>query len=198
MQQANSSSVALDEARIRVAKSRIIGFEQSLQASPGRHCHSTLASAGIGGHSLVVYTLILLPLLSFSVRVTVSPRATAGLPRHLRRGPHPGESLRGAPRRRAGGRRRPAEGGGPDQAPAAAGHRPGGEADRRRTQWLAGAGRFARRPRADADTGREHERPALAAADVARLAPTSGDAVHVEAVNILCLGHLGSISKSSR
>ena len=35
MQQANSSSVALDEARIRVAKSRIIGFEQSLQAYRG-------------------------------------------------------------------------------------------------------------------------------------------------------------------
>ena len=44
--------------------------------SPGRHCHSTLALAVFACHSLGVYTLILLPLLSFSVKMIVSPWAT--------------------------------------------------------------------------------------------------------------------------
>jgi hypothetical protein len=45
-------------------------------SSPGRRCHSTLRSlAVIGCHSLGIRALTLLPLLSFSVTITVSPRA---------------------------------------------------------------------------------------------------------------------------
>jgi hypothetical protein len=43
-----------------------------LQASHGRHCHSTLSLTGIDCPSLGVYTVILLSLLSFSVIMTVS------------------------------------------------------------------------------------------------------------------------------
>ena len=43
--------------------------------SPGRHCHSTLSLAVIDRHSLGIYTVILLPLLPFSVKMTVSPWA---------------------------------------------------------------------------------------------------------------------------
>jgi ABC-type multidrug transport system fused ATPase/permease subunit len=41
--------------------------------SPGRHCHSTLTLAVIDCHSLGIYTVILLPLLSCSAKMTVSP-----------------------------------------------------------------------------------------------------------------------------
>ena len=41
----------------------------------GRHCHSTRSLAAIDCHSFGVYTVTLLVLLSFSVRMTVSPRA---------------------------------------------------------------------------------------------------------------------------
>jgi hypothetical protein len=47
-----------------------IGF-----TSHGRHCHSTLSMTVIHCHSLGIYILILLPLLSFSVKMTVSPVA---------------------------------------------------------------------------------------------------------------------------
>ena len=43
------------------------------QASPGGHCHSTPSLAAIGCHSLGVYTVILLSLLSFFAEVTVLP-----------------------------------------------------------------------------------------------------------------------------
>ena len=43
--------------------------------SPGRHCHSTRSLAVVECHSLGIYTLILLSLLSFSVKMTVSPWA---------------------------------------------------------------------------------------------------------------------------
>ena len=49
--------------------------------SPGRHCHSTLSSAVVGCHSLGIYIVVLLPLLSLSVKMTASPRANgAGQP----------------------------------------------------------------------------------------------------------------------
>ena len=41
----------------------------------GRHCHSTGSLAASDCHSLGTYILILLPLLSFSVKMTVSPSA---------------------------------------------------------------------------------------------------------------------------
>jgi hypothetical protein len=44
-----------------------------LTNSPGRFCHSTLSLAVIGRHSLGIYILILLPLLSFSAKMTVLP-----------------------------------------------------------------------------------------------------------------------------
>ena len=45
--------------------------------SPGRHCHSTLSLTVIGCHSLGIYILVvvLLSLLSFSVKMTVLPWA---------------------------------------------------------------------------------------------------------------------------
>ena len=49
----------------------------SLLARGGRACHSTLASAVIGCHSLGIYRLILLPLRSYSAKMTLSSRATA-------------------------------------------------------------------------------------------------------------------------
>jgi hypothetical protein len=49
--------------------------------SPRRHCHSTLALADIDGHSLGIYTVILL---SFSVRMTVPPQADAAVDRAAR------------------------------------------------------------------------------------------------------------------
>ena len=42
---------------------------------PGRHCHSTLSMTVIGYHSVGICTVILLALLSFSVKMTVSPMA---------------------------------------------------------------------------------------------------------------------------
>ena len=50
----------------------------ALQASHGRYCHSTLSLTGVDYHSLAIHTLILLSLLSFSAKMTVSPVATAG------------------------------------------------------------------------------------------------------------------------
>jgi hypothetical protein len=47
-----------------------------LQVSPGRHCHSTLSLIVVGCHSLGIYTVVLLSLLSFSVKMTMSPLAT--------------------------------------------------------------------------------------------------------------------------
>jgi hypothetical protein len=49
----------------------------SFLPSPGRHCHSTLSLAVIDCHSLGIYILILLPLLSFlpKSKMTVSPLA---------------------------------------------------------------------------------------------------------------------------
>ena len=43
--------------------------------SPGRHCHSTLSSTIIDCHSLGMHMIILLPLLSFSVKMIALPRA---------------------------------------------------------------------------------------------------------------------------
>ena len=44
------------------------------QASLGRHCHSTLSLAVVDCHSLGIYEIVMLPLLSFSAKMTVSPR----------------------------------------------------------------------------------------------------------------------------
>ena len=41
--------------------------------SPGRHCHSTLSLATIDCRSLLTHALILLVLLSLSVKMTVRP-----------------------------------------------------------------------------------------------------------------------------
>ena len=46
--------------------------EACIQARPGRHCHSTRSLSVIDCHSLGIYTVILLPLLSFFVEMTVS------------------------------------------------------------------------------------------------------------------------------
>jgi hypothetical protein len=51
-----------------------------IQASPGRRCHSKRSLAGIAGHSLGIYMIILLPLLSCLVKMTASPRANPGRP----------------------------------------------------------------------------------------------------------------------
>jgi hypothetical protein len=40
---------------------------------PGRHCHSTLSLTAIGCHCLGIYKIILLSLLSFSVKSRVAP-----------------------------------------------------------------------------------------------------------------------------
>jgi hypothetical protein len=40
----------------------------------GRHCHSTLSLTAIDCHSLGIYTVILLPLLSVSIKMTVPSR----------------------------------------------------------------------------------------------------------------------------
>jgi hypothetical protein len=45
-------------------------------ASHGRVCRSILPLAGIDRHSLGIYIVVLLPLLSVSAAMTVSPRAT--------------------------------------------------------------------------------------------------------------------------
>jgi hypothetical protein len=42
--------------------------------SPWRHCHSTRSLTAIDCHSLGIYTVVLLPLLPFSVEMKVSPR----------------------------------------------------------------------------------------------------------------------------
>ena len=41
--------------------------------SPGRHCHSTLPLTVMACHCLGIYTIILLPLLTFAAKMTVSP-----------------------------------------------------------------------------------------------------------------------------
>jgi hypothetical protein len=45
----------------------------TVRASHGWYCHSTLLLAVIGCHSLGIYTVTLLALLSFSGEMTVSP-----------------------------------------------------------------------------------------------------------------------------
>jgi hypothetical protein len=52
----------------------------------GRHCHSTLPLTVIHCHCLGVYTVILLPLLSLSVEITVSPLAAPRRPAWAWRG----------------------------------------------------------------------------------------------------------------
>jgi hypothetical protein len=49
---------------------------RAVEYSPGRPCHSTLSLTVIDGHSLRICTVILLSLLLFSVKMTVSPRAS--------------------------------------------------------------------------------------------------------------------------
>ena len=44
---------------------------QRARVSQGRHCHSTLSVTVIDCHSLGIYTVILHPLLLFSVKMTV-------------------------------------------------------------------------------------------------------------------------------
>jgi hypothetical protein len=44
--------------------------------SPGRHCHSILSLTVIDWHCLGMYTVVWLPLLSFSVEMAVSPLAS--------------------------------------------------------------------------------------------------------------------------
>jgi hypothetical protein len=51
-----------------------------LQVSHGRHCHYTLSLANIDCYFLGIYTVFLLSLLSFSVKLTVSPLAAAAEP----------------------------------------------------------------------------------------------------------------------
>jgi hypothetical protein len=46
--------------------------------STGRHCRSTLSLTEIDCHSLGIYTVVLLPLLSFSSNITASPMANIG------------------------------------------------------------------------------------------------------------------------
>ena len=43
--------------------------------SKGRHCRSTLSLAVLDGHSLGIYTVILVSLLSFSAEMKVPPKA---------------------------------------------------------------------------------------------------------------------------
>jgi hypothetical protein len=54
-------TLAAAERRLRQAAKRILAGD----ASPGRHCRSTLSLTVIGCHSFRIHTLILLPLLSF-------------------------------------------------------------------------------------------------------------------------------------
>jgi hypothetical protein len=73
------------------------GFKElaELQASQGRHYHSTLSLAAIACHSLGIFTLILLSLLPFSAEMTaLMPSANAG------------HEARPAPRARGDGRGR--------------------------------------------------------------------------------------------
>jgi hypothetical protein len=65
-------------AEHRLAQAGWQATHAQLQASHGQHCHSTLPLTTIGCHSLGIYPVILLSLLSFSAKMTVSPRATAG------------------------------------------------------------------------------------------------------------------------
>ena len=87
--------------------------ERPGERSPGRHCHSTLPLAVIDCHCLGIYTVILLPLLSFSAKMIVSPWA-----RRARAGPQQHRDAR-APARAAGRR------GAGDRAGLARGDRPG-------------------------------------------------------------------------
>ena len=51
-------------------------LDYGMPASHGRHCQHCHCYTVIGCHSLAVYTVVLLLLLSFSVKITVSPMAT--------------------------------------------------------------------------------------------------------------------------
>jgi hypothetical protein len=50
-------------------------FGMAGERSPGPYCHSTLALAVIRCQSLRIYVVVLLPMLSFSVKMTASPVA---------------------------------------------------------------------------------------------------------------------------
>ena len=52
---------------------------EQAEISPGRHCHSTLSLPVSGCHSLGNHILILLSLLSLSVKIIVLPTASAEL-----------------------------------------------------------------------------------------------------------------------
>ena len=79
---------------------RAAALYTELQASPGRHRHSTLPLAGIGCHCLGVYTVISRSLLSISVEMTVPPGVAAG---HAGLGALLGhQPLHGAARRASG------------------------------------------------------------------------------------------------
>ena len=66
--------------------------QAQLAVSPGRVCHFTLSSTVIDYHSLEVYIVTLLSLLSLSVQMTDSPMATETTIRV----PAPGEGMRAA------------------------------------------------------------------------------------------------------
>ena len=51
-------------------------ISRQLVPSPGRYCHSTLSLTVIDCRSLGIHTVILRSLLSFSVKMTVSPPAS--------------------------------------------------------------------------------------------------------------------------
>jgi hypothetical protein len=149
--------------------------------SPGRHYHSTLPLAVVDCHCVGIYTLILLPLLSFSVKMTVPPRAGPGRAGPACRGERGPEPLR-EQGRRAVLRVRPQGGSGPARggyAPLAfptvnrvcmallyarvgrltvenGGFRPGQSARRTRSGWA----RTARRPARSAPRPPPPARPA--------------------------------------
>ena len=70
LQQAELQQAELQQAELQWAAAGA--------ASRGRHCHSTLSLNAIVCHSLGICTLILLSLLSFSAKMTVSPLVRRG------------------------------------------------------------------------------------------------------------------------
>ena len=72
LQQAELQQAELQQAELQWAAAGA--------ASRGRHCHSTLSLNAIVCHSLGICTLILLSLLSFSVKMTASPSAKPAWP----------------------------------------------------------------------------------------------------------------------
>jgi hypothetical protein len=61
----------LHEPRARLGHPWPSDVASDLVASPGRHCHSTLSSTVIDWHSVGIYTVVLLSLLSFSAKMYV-------------------------------------------------------------------------------------------------------------------------------